>query len=158
MFSLTANDIALLPEEAMPQVAAMGATTPAAIVPQEIRFCRTIDGVQLAYARIAGTAPGQGGGIRPIWKRNWRADLASSLARSGAGLHAIRYDARGNGLSDWEVDDLSFAAFVQDLETVVDAVGFDRFALLGISQGCAVSIAYTVRHPERVTRLGDAQK
>ncbi len=155
VFSLTANDIALLPEEAMPQVAAMGATTPAAIVPQEIRFCRTIDGVQLAYARI-----GQGPHLvragaflthlekeleSPIWRHLWR-DLARDYT-------LIRYDARGNGLSDWEVDDLSFAAFVQDLETVVDAVGFDRFALLGISQGCAVSIAYTVRHPERVTRL-----
>jgi len=51
------------------------------------------------------------------------------------------------------VDDLSFEAFVQDLETVVDAAGLDRFALLGVSQGCAVSIAYGVRHPERVTRL-----
>ena len=81
----------------------------------------------------------------PIWRHLWR-DLARDYT-------LIRYDARGNGLSDWEVDDLSFAAFVQDLETVVDAVGFDRFALLGISQGCAVSIAYTVRHPERVTRL-----
>ena len=57
VFSLTANDIALLPEEAMPQAAAMGATTPAAIVPQEIRFCRTIDGVQLAYARIGQGPP-----------------------------------------------------------------------------------------------------
>ena len=133
----------------------MGATTPAAIVPQEIRFCRTIDGVQLAYARIGQGPPLVRAGAflthlekeleSPIWRHLWR-DLARDYT-------LIRYDARGNGLSDWEVDDLSFAAFVQDLETVVDAVGFDRFALLGISQGCAVSIAYTVRHPERVTRL-----
>jgi pimeloyl-ACP methyl ester carboxylesterase len=43
--------------------------------------------------------------------------------------------------------------FVSDLEAVVDAAGLERFALFGISQGCAVSIAYAVRHPERVTRL-----
>jgi pimeloyl-ACP methyl ester carboxylesterase len=42
---------------------------------------------------------------------------------------------------------------VEDLEDVVDAAGVDRFALLGISQGCAVSVAYAVRHPERVSRL-----
>jgi pimeloyl-ACP methyl ester carboxylesterase len=42
---------------------------------------------------------------------------------------------------------------VRDLETVVEANGLRQFALLGISQGCAVAIAYAVRHPERVSRL-----
>ena len=65
----------------------------------------------------------------------------------------MRYDERGNGLSDWEVDDLSFDAFVSDLECVVDAVGLDRFPLLGISQGCAVCVEYAVRHPDRVSGL-----
>jgi len=63
-----------------------------------------------------------------------------------------RYDERGNGLSDWNAP-LNFEAFVDDLESVVDAAGLDRFDLLGISQGCAVSIAYAARHPERVNRL-----
>ena len=61
-------------------------------------------------------------------------------------LAAVLHDKLG-------VDDISFDAFVQDLETVVDAAGVERFPLLGISQGCAVSIAYAVRHPERVSRL-----
>jgi pimeloyl-ACP methyl ester carboxylesterase len=65
----------------------------------------------------------------------------------------VRYDERGNGLSDWDVEDLSFDAFVADLETVVDTVGLDRFPLLGISQGCAVSIEYAARHPQRVSHL-----
>ena len=81
----------------------------------------------------------------PIWQHLYR-----ELSRDHT---LIRYDARGNGLSDREVEDVNFEAFVRDLETVVDAAGLDRFALLGISQGCAVSIAYAVRHPERVTRL-----
>ena len=51
------------------------------------------------------------------------------------------------------MDDISFDAFLRDLETVVDATGLERFALLGISQGCALSIAYTVRHPEHVSHL-----
>ena len=54
---------------------------------------------------------------------------------------------------DWEVADISFDAWVSDLETVVEAVGVKRFALLGVSQSCSVSIAYAVRHPERVSRL-----
>jgi pimeloyl-ACP methyl ester carboxylesterase len=65
----------------------------------------------------------------------------------------IRYDARGNGLSDRAVDDVSLEAFVRDLEAVVDAAKLTRFALLGVSQGCAASIAYAVSHPEHVSRL-----
>jgi pimeloyl-ACP methyl ester carboxylesterase len=81
----------------------------------------------------------------PIWRHLYR-----ELSRD----HTLfRYDARGNGLSDREVPEVSFEHFVDDLETVVDAAGIDRFALLGISQGCAVSIAYAVRHPERVSHL-----
>ena len=65
----------------------------------------------------------------------------------------MRYDERGTGLSDREVEDFSFEAFVRDLGTVVDQFGLQRFALLGISQGAPVSIAYAVRYPERVSRL-----
>ena len=65
----------------------------------------------------------------------------------------LRYDERGCGLSDRIVADVSFEAWVNDLEAVVDAAGFDRFPLLGVSQGGAVAIAYTVRHPERVSHL-----
>jgi pimeloyl-ACP methyl ester carboxylesterase len=42
---------------------------------------------------------------------------------------------------------------VQDLETVVDDLGLERFPLLGVSQGGAVAIAYAARHPERVSHL-----
>ncbi len=81
----------------------------------------------------------------PIWRHLYR-----ELAKEHT---LIRYDARGNGLSDRTPDDISFDAFVGDLETVVAAAKVERFALLGISQGCAVSIAYTERHPERVSHL-----
>jgi len=66
----------------------------------------------------------------PIWRHLYR-ELSYDHT-------LVRYDARGNGLSDRDVEEVSFEAFVTDLETVVDAVGLDRFALLGISQGCAV--------------------
>ena len=42
---------------------------------------------------------------------------------------------------------------MRDLEAVVDAVGLERFPLLGISQGGPVAIAYAVRNPERVSHL-----
>jgi pimeloyl-ACP methyl ester carboxylesterase/DNA-binding winged helix-turn-helix (wHTH) protein len=122
---------------------------------QEIRFCTASDGVSIAYAEV-GRGP-------PLVKAanwlnhlefDWESPIWSHLLREFAAEHRLfRHDARGNGLSDWNVDDISFEAFVRDLESVVEAAGLDRFALFGISQGCAVSIAYAVRHPERVTRL-----
>jgi pimeloyl-ACP methyl ester carboxylesterase len=80
----------------------------------------------------------------PIWGRTFRA-LAARRA-------IVRNDERGNGLSDWDAE-IGFEDFVRDLETVADALGLDRFPLLGMSQGCAVSVEYAVRHPERVAAL-----
>jgi pimeloyl-ACP methyl ester carboxylesterase len=65
----------------------------------------------------------------------------------------VRYDGRGNGLSDWQFEDCSFDAWVRDLETAVDAAGLEQFALFGHSQGGAVAIAYAARHPERISHL-----
>jgi DNA-binding winged helix-turn-helix (wHTH) protein/predicted esterase len=122
---------------------------------QQIHFCTASDGVRIAYAS-AGQGP-------PLIKAanwlnhleyDWQSPVWSHLLQALARqFQLVRYDERGNGLSDWDVDDISFEAFVRDLESVVDAAGLQRFALLGMSQGCAVSIAYTVRHPERVSHL-----
>jgi DNA-binding winged helix-turn-helix (wHTH) protein/predicted esterase len=132
---------------------AMRQTAPA--LQQQIHFCTASDGVRIAYAS-AGQGP-------PLIKAanwlnhleyDWQSPVWSHLLQALARqFQLVRYDERGNGLSDWDVDDISFEAFVRDLESVVDAAGLQRFALLGMSQGCAVSIAYTVRHPERVSHL-----
>jgi DNA-binding winged helix-turn-helix (wHTH) protein/pimeloyl-ACP methyl ester carboxylesterase len=122
---------------------------------QEIRFCTTPDKVRLAYSTV-GCGPPL---VRvancfnhldfewesPIW-RHWVRDLAS-------GHSIVRYDGRGNGLSEWDVEDVSLEAWIRDLETVVDAAGLEKFALLGHSQGGAIAIAYAARHPERVSHL-----
>src|SRR5215470_1662031 len=122
---------------------------------QEIRFCITQDGARIAYARA--------GNGYPLLKAanwlnhldfEWESPLWSHWIREFTKHHTfIRYDERGNGLSDWEVTDVSFAAWVRDLETVVEASGVDRFALFGLSQGGSVAIDYTTRHPERVSHL-----
>ncbi len=122
---------------------------------QEIRFCVTGDQVRLAYATVGSGHPL----VKvancfnhldfewesPIW-RHWVRDLAK-------GHSLVRYDGRGNGLSQWDVENVSFEAWVHDLETVVDAAGLGKFVLMGHSQGGAVAIAYAVRHPERVSHL-----
>ncbi len=122
---------------------------------QEIRYCRTADGVRLAYA-ISGHGPPlvkTGNWLNHLeydWEMPvWRHFLVG-LSRDHS---LIRYDPRGTGLSDWDVADISLNAWVEDVATVVDAAGVERFPLLGYSQGCAVSIAYAVRYPERVSHL-----
>jgi pimeloyl-ACP methyl ester carboxylesterase/DNA-binding winged helix-turn-helix (wHTH) protein len=128
---------------------------PARLPPQEIRFCTADDGVRLAYATM-------GDGPPLVKAANWLSHLDYDretvvwrhwLVELSRRFRLIRFDERGCGLSDWDVPELSFDAWVRDLETVVDAAGLDRFPLLGISQGGAVAIAYAVRHPERVSSL-----
>jgi pimeloyl-ACP methyl ester carboxylesterase len=81
----------------------------------------------------------------PVW-RHWTAEFSREHT-------FIRYDERGNGLSDWDVADLSFEGFVRDLEAVADALGLERFPLIGSSKGGPIAIAYAARHPERVSHL-----
>lgn len=139
------------------EVAERSAAAPPAARPleQRIRFATSTDGVRIAYA-TSGTGPPL---VKPAnWlthlEYDWESPVWRHWLRELSGHHTlIRHDQRGSGLSDRAVEDLTFEAWVHDLETVVDAVGLERFPILGISQGCAVAIAYAVRHPERVSRL-----
>jgi pimeloyl-ACP methyl ester carboxylesterase/DNA-binding winged helix-turn-helix (wHTH) protein len=124
-------------------------------IQQQITFCRTSDGVHLAVATVgSGTALVKTANWLNQLEFDWHSPVWSPLfSRLAARCRLIRYDERGTGLSSRDVPDFSFEAFVHDLETVVDELGLDRFALMGLSQGAPVSIAYAVRHPERVSRL-----
>jgi DNA-binding SARP family transcriptional activator/pimeloyl-ACP methyl ester carboxylesterase len=135
----------LIPAERLPARAAL----------HEVQFCRTSDGVRIAYACV-------GNGPPLVWAAHWLSHLAFSwespvwrhwteeFAKDYAFIH---YDERGNGLSDWDNPEFSVDAFVRDLEAVVDALGLDRFALLGSSKGGSTAVAYAARHPERVSHL-----
>jgi class 3 adenylate cyclase/pimeloyl-ACP methyl ester carboxylesterase len=127
----------------------------AANLKQKIQYCKAPDGVRLAYSTV-GTGPPMLRSAHYLGhlEYDWELPILRPFLLGLAKDHTlIRYDARGNGLSDWDVRDVSLDAWVSDMETVADAAGLDRFPLLGFSQGCAVSIAYAVRHPERVSRL-----
>lgn len=122
---------------------------------QKIQFCVTQDGVRLAYATAGSGYPLVKSANwlnhldyewdSPIWK-HWLTKLTKHN-------RLVRYDERGNGLSQWDVKEMSVDLWVRDLEAVVEAVGIEKFALFGISQGGAVAISYAVRHPERVSHL-----
>jgi len=129
--------------------------TATATPPQTIRFCRSSDGVRIAYA-VHGSGPPLV--IATCWLSHLQFDWESPvwrhfLAELGQFATIVRYDERGHGLSDWDVEEHSLQSRVADLEAVVDAAGFDRFALMAMSQGGPVSIVYAAAHPERVTRL-----
>jgi pimeloyl-ACP methyl ester carboxylesterase/DNA-binding CsgD family transcriptional regulator len=123
---------------------------------QRIRYLRTRDGVQLAWAE-AGKGPLlikaanwmthlQYEWQSPVW-RHWMQFFSEHF-------RFVRHDERGCGMTDWNVGDLSLARWIEDLEALVDTVNpQEPFALLGISQGAATCIAYAVRHPEHVSRL-----
>ena len=122
---------------------------------QEVQFCRSIDGVRLAWSRVGTGFPivKTGNWLNHI-EYDWESPVWSHVLHWLArGRQLIRYDARGNGLSDWDAPEISFDAFVRDLEAVVEAAGLDRFVLFGASQGCAFSIAYAVKFPHRVSKL-----
>lgn len=122
---------------------------------QEIRFCRADDGVRIAYSTMGAGPPLVKAAhflthlehdLRtPVW-RPWLEQLSHDNT-------LVRYDARGCGLSERDVDEVSLERWLADLEAVADAAGLERFALFGGGQGAMTSIAYAVRHPQRVTRL-----
>jgi pimeloyl-ACP methyl ester carboxylesterase/DNA-binding CsgD family transcriptional regulator len=123
---------------------------------QRIRYLRTADGVQLAWAE-AGAGPVMVKAANwlthleyewesPVW-RHWIRFFSDHF-------RFVRYDERGCGMTDRAVGDLSFDRWVDDLEAVIEAAGIvEPMALLGISQGASVCVAYAVRRPERVSRL-----
>jgi pimeloyl-ACP methyl ester carboxylesterase/DNA-binding winged helix-turn-helix (wHTH) protein len=132
-----------------------GATSQPPRYEQEIRYCHSLDGTRIAYA-LAGTGP-------PLVKAanwlhhlefDWESPVWRHFFEELTRTHRLlRYDGRGMGLSSWNVSDFGLERQVEDLAAVVDAAGFERFPLLGLSQGCSKAIVYAVRNPDRVTKL-----
>jgi pimeloyl-ACP methyl ester carboxylesterase/DNA-binding CsgD family transcriptional regulator len=122
----------------------------------ETRFCIAPDGARLAYA-VAGEGPPlvkAGNWLThleydrqsPVW-RHWVTELSR-------GRTFVRYDERGCGLSDRELETTpTLDTYVGDLAAVVDAAGLERFTLLGLSGGGPTALEYAARNPERVSRL-----
>jgi class 3 adenylate cyclase/pimeloyl-ACP methyl ester carboxylesterase len=126
-------------------------------VEQQIAFAETPDGVRIAYAT-------SGAGPPLVFALGWGTHLTEGM---GSALYdqsgflawhsrdhlVVRYDGRGFGLSDRDVDDFSLDARLRDLTTVVDAAGLERFDLYAFSAGGPTGVAFAARRPERVSRM-----
>jgi pimeloyl-ACP methyl ester carboxylesterase/DNA-binding winged helix-turn-helix (wHTH) protein len=134
---------------------ATATTTRSIASSQDVKFCRSSDGVNLAVATCGSGFPivKTGTWLTHV-HHDWGSPIWSPLfQRLAEHFRLVRYDPRGCGLSDRETAHISFEGFVRDLEAVTDELGLERFALFGTSQGAAVSIAYAARHPDRVSHL-----
>lgn len=122
---------------------------------QQIRFCTASDGVRIAYSKTgSGPTIVKAANYLTHLEHDWNSPVWRHWWRGLSDKHQlVRYDARGSGLSDWDVKSFSMEDWVRDLEAVVSALNLERFALLGISQGASVCVAFAVKHPERVSRL-----
>ncbi|MEM7303778.1 MAG: alpha/beta fold hydrolase [Pseudomonadota bacterium] len=120
-----------------------------------VRYIRSFDGTNIAY-EVAGVGP-------PIVKtpsflNHIEMDHSSPVNRHWINEAArknryIRFDQRGTGLSDRNIEDFSFESYLQDMLKVLDGTHTERAVLLGLSQGCPQAIAFAHRHPERVAGL-----
>ncbi|MDX5412066.1 MAG: alpha/beta hydrolase, partial [Rhodobacterales bacterium] len=120
-----------------------------------VRFCKSFDGTRLAYS-VSGSGPPVL--LLPSWLTHldyqWRSVAWRPwLQALSETRRLIRYDPRGCGLSDRDLANLSFDAWVRDIDAILDAVEVPRVAMIGICQGGAVAIDYAARRPDRVDRL-----
>jgi len=122
---------------------------------KRVQYVTTADGVQIAWASMGSGVPVL---KAPNWMNHieyqWRSAMEGPFyARFARLCRFVHFDQRGNGLSDWDVDDLSEESIAGDMRDVVQAAGLEKFALFGLSQGCAFAIRYALAYPEKVTCL-----
>ena len=122
---------------------------------QRVKFCKSADGINLAWASTGKGLPVL---KAPNWLNHieyeWTSPVWGEFFSKFSELcHLVRFDQRGSGLSDWEVDDISEDRMIDDMVAVADAAGLDRFGLFGISQGSAFCVRFAARYPDRVKFL-----
>jgi class 3 adenylate cyclase len=122
----------------------------------QIRYARTSDGISIAYWRIGAGPPLIQLPLMPYsnmemeWQlpelRNWYERLARHAT-------LIRYDGRGNGLSQRSVDDHSHVASLRDIQAVVEQIEEEPVTLLGVFHSGPTAIAYAAGFPKKVSHL-----
>jgi class 3 adenylate cyclase/pimeloyl-ACP methyl ester carboxylesterase len=122
---------------------------------QRVNYCTSADGTHLAWAAT-------GSGLPVLKAPNWLNHIeyewtspvwGEFLSEFSKLCRLVRFDQRGNGLSDWDVEDISEDRMLDDMLAVADAAGLEQFGLFGISQGAAFSMRFAAKYPDRVKFL-----
>ncbi len=122
-----------------------------------VQYAKTNDGVRIAFI-VCGDGPPIVFASNIFGDAHWYR-MGMPHARHATdrlvelGFSVVRHDIRGMGASDRDVEDLTLAARVRDLEAVVEKLGLKQFTLAGSDLGAATAVAFAVAHPEQVTRL-----
>jgi len=120
-----------------------------------VQYCNSADGISIAHAQV-------GKGPPMVFLGGWMTHLEEDWHSAGWGPYisqfakdftVIRFDQRGNGMSDWDNVNISFEKMVDDLEAVIDCYDHEKLAIFAASQSAAVATAYTLRYPERISKL-----
>jgi len=132
-----------------------GLQTEPQTINQRVRFCHSRDGVRIAYATTGiGYPLVRVGHWLTHLEHDWHSPIwRPFLDELGKCFEVTRYDQRGNGLSDWEVERFDIDVFTNDLASVIDNSNLNQFALYATSQGVPVAIKYAVKHPDRISHL-----
>jgi class 3 adenylate cyclase len=122
------------------------------------RYARAADGAHIAF-QVIGDGP-EDLAFVPGWRSrlgmSWEQPLDARFLRSLASFsRLILVDPRGRGFSDAVSGDapLSLEARMDDLRSVLDAVGSDRSAILGVFEGTAMCALFAATYPARTTAL-----
>ncbi len=120
------------------------------------RYARSADGVNIAY-QVHGEGeldlifvPGFVSHVELIWEEP---AIARFLRRLASFSRLIIYDKRGQGLSDRPGRPPTLEESMDDLGAVMEAVGTERAAIFGISEGGPMSVLFAATHPDRVSSL-----
>ena len=124
--------------------------------PSPVRFAR-VEGAAIAY-QTWGSGPARVVVVPPLAQNielTWeRPEYRAFFGRLGSFAQVLHFDKRGTGASDRTDRMPTIDQRVEDLVAVMDAAGFERAHLLGISEGGPLAIALAATYPERVESLG----
>jgi pimeloyl-ACP methyl ester carboxylesterase len=122
----------------------------------QMQYCKTSDGVSIAYYAIGDGPPlvVMSAGLHQSIEFDWKVTNFRQAAEVSARTFTyVRYDPRGSGLSDRDVDDFTLEAMARDLEAVVEALGFDQVRLFAAGPLGLVAATFAARQPERLSHL-----
>ncbi|WP_406044386.1 alpha/beta hydrolase [Micromonospora sp. NBC_00898] len=114
--------------------------------------------VDIGEVRLHAVVGGDGPPLLLVhgWPQNWYAwrMLMPTLARD---FKVIAVDQRGMGLSDKPEDGYDPGTQANDMVALMDALGHQRFAVVGTDTGLPIGYALAADHPDRIDRVALAE-